>query len=141
MKSHSANSIKSKLIAPCGMNCALCYGYVRERNPCPGCFELDTNKPKTRFSCKIRTCEKLKAGNYKYCFKCEDFPCARLKQLDKRYRTKYGMSMINNLEQIRDSGIRLFIRAEKKKWRCKKCSKVICVHKTHCIYCGRSRDM
>ena len=29
--------IKTRLIAPCGMNCAVCLGYLREKNKCPGC--------------------------------------------------------------------------------------------------------
>ncbi len=49
----------------------------------------------------------------KYCFCCDSFPCVRLNHLDKRYRTKYGMSMIDNLENIRKFGIRHFIRNEK----------------------------
>jgi hypothetical protein len=44
-------------------------------------------------------------------FSCASFPCARLTHLDKRYRTKYGMRMLGNLESIRKFGVRYFIRA------------------------------
>jgi hypothetical protein len=55
--------------------------------------------------------------------------------LDRRYRAKYGMSMIANLEAIRDFGIRNFIKAEKERWICPKCGKMLCVHKPQCLYC------
>lgn len=42
----------------------------------------------------------------KYCFGCDSFLCDRLKNLDKRYRANYGMSMIENLENIRKLGVR-----------------------------------
>jgi len=70
-----------------------------------------------------------------YCFNCGSFPCATLNHLDKRYRTKYGMSVIDNLESIRKFGIRHFIRSEKEKWICPRCGEVVCVHKSQCVFC------
>jgi hypothetical protein len=29
------------MIAPCGMNCGLCIGHLREKKPCGGCFRKD----------------------------------------------------------------------------------------------------
>jgi hypothetical protein len=55
--------------------------------------------------------------------------------LDKRYRTKYGMSMIENLNNIENLGIRQFVRNEIERWRCPECGGMICVHKPACIYC------
>src|SRR5512136_342611 len=94
------SAIPMTLIAPCGMNCRLCHAYVREKNVCPGCRGDDSLKSKSCVACRIKNCEKIATGRIKYCFSCESFPCARLKQLDKRYRNKYGMSMIDNLENI-----------------------------------------
>ena len=93
--------ISRNLIAPCGMNCGICMAHLREKNRCQGCQEAEKNKPKTRVFCKIRICQERKG---KYCFNCPRFPCDRLKSLDKRYRTKYGMSEIENLEFIRCRG-------------------------------------
>ena len=133
-------TIPTNLIAPCGMNCRLCWGYIREKNTCPGCLGLngqETQKSKCRTTCKIRKCERASKGNTKYCSdRCVSFPCARLKQLDKRYRTKYGMSMIDNLKMINAFGIRLFIRNEKEKWICPECGELICVHRPTCHSCG-----
>lgn len=133
-------AIPTDLIAPCGMNCRLCLGFVREKNTCPGCFRIDkeaTQKSKCRNSCRIRNCDHLAKSGTKYCSdKCTRFPCARLKQLDKRYRTKYGMSMLDNLKMISESGIRYFIRNEKKKWICPECGEFLTVHRAECRFCG-----
>ncbi len=133
-------AISSKLIAPCGMNCRLCWGYIREKNSCPGCLRIDSQesqKSKCRITCKIRNCEHLTKSKTKYCSNgCDSFPCTRLKQMDKRYRTKYGMSIIDNLKMIHEAGIRNFILNEKLNWICPECSEVICVHHPTCISCG-----
>jgi hypothetical protein len=125
---------KSELIAPCGMNCGICMAYLREKNRCPGCRASDKGKPITRTRCKIKTCKKLKSG---FCYNCEDFPCDRLSHLDKRYRTKYYMSMIENLESIRQIGLHKFVANEKIRWTCPKCGGTICVHKGYCSSCQK----
>jgi hypothetical protein len=135
-----AKTIPTNLIAPCGMNCRLCWGYIREKNSCPGCLRndiQDSQKSKHRTTCKIRNCKQITTNKSNYCSNsCDIFPCARLKQLDKRYRVKYGMSMIDNLSMINKFGIRYFIRSEKEKWSCPKCGETICVHKPVCLSCG-----
>lgn len=115
-------------IAPCGMNCSLCIAYIREKDKCPGCRDLDKKKSRTRTKCIIRNCEELKNNNWKCCSGlCSRFPCSRLNQLDKRYRTKYDMSMIENLEMIQEEGIKNFIENEKKRWI--KDHRIFCVHR------------
>ena len=134
--SQKAKAITSTLIAPCGMNCRLCCAYTREKKACPGCRGDDSVKPKTRVTCRIKNCEKIRQGKVRYCFSCDGFPCDRLNHLDERYRTKYGMSMIDNLVHIKKFGIRNFIKQEKERWACSKCGEIICVHKENCIFCG-----
>jgi hypothetical protein len=128
--------IISSLIAPCGMNCRLCRAYIREKNACPGCRVDDRLKPKTRALCRIKQCEMLKSADLRYCFECREYPCDRLNQLDKRYRTNYGMSMIDNLNNIKQFGIRNFVKQERDRWTCPKCREIICVHEGSCIICG-----
>jgi hypothetical protein len=130
------NGITAALIAPCGMNCRLCIAYVRDRNPCPGCRRDDRPKPITRYTCRIKTCQNLIRNKAKYCFACDTFPCDRLTHLDKRYRTKYGMSMLDNLATIKAVGIRRFLAAEQAKWPCPACGQLLCVHKPQCLSCG-----
>lgn len=50
------------------------------------------------------------------------------------------MSMIENLENIQESGIRKFIKNEKVRWKCKKCGNVLCVHRNFCLKCGYNRN-
>ncbi len=97
-------------IAACGMNCGICSAYLREKNKCPGCRESDINKPVTVLRCKIKTCSTLQNGTITFCFECDEYPCKNLKHLDKRYRTKYNMSMIENLENIKKFGVIHFFR-------------------------------
>ena len=133
-------TIPTDLIAPCGMNCRLCWGYIREKNTCPGCQKInhqESQKSKCRTTCVIRNCEHLAKIKTKYCSDmCDSFPCTRLKNLDKRYRSKYGMSMIDNLQMIQGVGIRKFIQNEKLKWICPECGDLICVHRPACLNCG-----
>ena len=119
--------MKTKLIAPCGMNCKLCMAYLRDHRRCPGCRGDDKHKPQSCVRCIIKNCEQLEKNNWKYCTsKCGKYPCNRLKGLDKRYRTKYNMSMIDNLENIEKNGIRKFINDEKGKWI--RGNEIFCVH-------------
>jgi hypothetical protein len=124
------------LIAPCGMNCALCLAYQRPKNHCPGCNGPDTNKAKSCAACIIKNCAELRQFKDGFCFACEKFPCRRLKQLDLRYRTKYGMSMLENLQIIKTQGISRFIELEKAKWICAQCGSLLCVHRETCLKCG-----
>ena len=134
----SSNDIS--LIAPCGMNCSICVAYLRERNKCPGCRGPDDNKTISRTSCKIKNCTTFLKDDVQFCFECEDFPCKRLKQLDKRYRTRYHMSMIENLENIKKLGIVEFLENERSRWTCSKCGGTICVHRGCCYSCGEQRQ-
>jgi hypothetical protein len=127
----------NRLIAPCGMNCGLCIGHLREKKPCGGCYRIDDpNKPKVCRSCKIVNCELLAETESGYCFDCKKYPCPRLKNLDLRYKTKYGMSMIENLADIKKFEIDRFLKAEELKWKCKVCGATICVHRDFCLKCN-----
>ncbi|MBU1048546.1 DUF3795 domain-containing protein [Candidatus Bipolaricaulota bacterium] len=130
------DSLTEILIAPCGMDCGLCSGYLRAKKNCPGCNGGDADKPSYCITCRIAHCEELAASGTRFCGTCGQFPCKRLKQLDKRYRGKYGMSMIENLGIIREIGLDGFIEREKTRWTCPECGRLICVHKPCCLACG-----
>ena len=130
------SSNKLTLVAPCGMYCRICKAYLREKNKCPGCSGLNNNKPITRVKCKIKKCEVLKKEKAKFCFECVNFPCENLKHLDNRYRTKYNMSMIENLENIKNFGVKKFVKNEDVRWTCSHCGGTICVHNGYCNSCG-----
>jgi hypothetical protein len=124
------------LIAPCGMNCGLCYAYQRDHKKCPGCRGNDQGKPKTRANCRIKLCGNRPAGKPDFCGNCPGFPCERLCRLNRRYRTKYAMSMIENLMQLADLGLARFLKRERNKWVCPGCGSLLCVHKHCCLQCG-----
>ncbi len=124
------------LIAPCGMNCGICMAYLREKKRCPGCRGDDTSKMPSCLRCSIKNCEAIKASRSGFCYECLRYPCLRLKQLDKRYRTKYLMSMLENLEFIREHGLSALVEREKERWRCRKCGGVISCHRGYCFTCG-----
>lgn len=127
------------LIAPCGMNCAICLGYLRERNKCPGCRSRDTKTRISRLKCIIKNCETIKSNTSGFCYECSSYPCRRLKQLDKRYRTNYHMSMTENLEYLREHGVAALVAREAEKWRCPECGGVICCHNGICFNCGKDK--
>ncbi len=128
------------LIAPCGMNCGICLAYLRDKNKCYGCLQASKNKSKSRLSCRIKNCEHLKKTTSKFCYECEKYPCTRLKQLDKRYRTKYNMSMIDNLNNIKKLGLEKFVQNEQKRWICNNCGETLCVHREFCLVCKQPRN-
>lgn len=134
------STITPKLIAPCGMNCGICIAHLRDKNKCLGCREIDENKPNGCKKCTIKSCQILKNNKMIFCSdKCEKFPCTRLKNLDKRYETKYKMSMLENLENIKKLGIKKFVKSEQKRWKCPKCGELLCVHRNSCLNCGEKR--
>ena len=61
------------------------------------------------------TCETLGRGLVRFCHECGDFPCQRLKSLDHRYRSKYHLSMIENLRAIEAHGMPAFLEEEAEK--------------------------
>lgn len=132
--------MEEQLIAPCGMNCALCVSYLAMKNDlqkkgfskkyCAGCLPRGKNCVFMK-----KSCERLGCGIVRFCYECGDFPCRRLKELDKRYRTRYHMSMINNLEYIREHGSAEFLDKEEEKWRCSRCGGTICCHNGLCLQC------
>ncbi|MFA5421334.1 MAG: DUF3795 domain-containing protein [Bacilli bacterium] len=135
--------LKSDLVAPCGMNCGLCLSFqFREydlnrhgfhRRYCPGCIPRGEN-----CSFMAKSCELLKKGLVRFCFECEQFPCPRLKRLDERYRTKYHLSMIENLQHIKERGMDDFLASQEKRWQCPNCGQVECCHTNSCLACDAS---
>ncbi len=127
--------MKPELIAPCGMNCRLCMAYQRVKKPCDGCRGSDVLKPSYCLNCVMRNCPEIKNSKTGLCHECSQFPCKRLKQLDKRYRTKYGMSMIENLQFIKAEGMDAFLLKQEKQWTCKACGAILSVHRDFCLCC------
>lgn len=132
---------KISLIAPCGMNCGVCVSYLAmkydlkkqgfRKTYCSGCLPRGKNCTFMKNQCDL-----LGKGLVRFCYECENFPCNWLKALDKRYRNKYHMGMIENLKFIKEHGIERFLEKEEVKWRCSECGEVICCHNGLCLICG-----
>ena len=133
--------MEKQLIAPCGMNCALCVNYLAQKNDinkrgfkktyCAGCLPRGKNCTFMK-----KNCDSLGKGLIRFCSECSDFPCKRLQALDKRYHAKYHMSMIENLEFIKEYGVEKFLEKEDLKWRCPECGEAICCHNGLCLNCS-----
>ena len=129
------------LIAPCGMNCGICSAYLAgkydlkkqgvNKGYCAGCRPRGKNCAFMKKSCEL-----LGEGKVQFCFECPDFPCHHLEHLDKRYRTNYHMSMIENLTFIKEKGMSKFLKKEEVKWKCPECGGVISCHGGLCFKCG-----
>jgi hypothetical protein len=123
------------LMAPCGMNCSVCMAYLRKKNRCNGCNIESPEKANHCARCLIKNCGERPKGSA-FCFSCGSYPCLRLRKLDKRYRLKYHMSMIENLNRIRILGLSAFIVTESNRWACPECGNSICVHNGKCYHCN-----
>jgi uncharacterized membrane protein YukC len=77
----------------------------------------------------------MKESALGFCYNCKEYPCKRLTKLDTRYKEKYRMSEINNLEYINEHGMEEFLHYEEVRWTCKKCGSVLCVHRGVCPSC------
>jgi len=134
------SSITTTLIPPCGLDCGVCLGHLREKNHCRGCMvNDDPAKPEYCRACKIIRC--VTAQKIRFCYQCAGFPCRRLKQLAKRYRERYKVDLFENLETIKNQGVRSFVKQEKAKWICPSCGHLLCVHRESCLVCGAKRDV
>jgi hypothetical protein len=129
-----------ELIAPCGMNCALCAAYLARKygikgkgvrmTSCEGC------RPRNKKCAFLKKrCEVLLNNEIRYCYECNSFPCQRLKTIDKRYQTKFHMSMIHNLTEIKQRGVDQFLTEQRMKWRCPCCGGIVCCHNGLCFKC------
>lgn len=133
--------MEKELIAPCGMNCAICSGYLAFKYDVkskgirmPYCIGCRPRDKKCAFLKK--RCTLLLEDQVQYCYECEDFPCTRLQRLDKRYKNNFRMSMTENLEYMRENGIEQFLKKEEGKWKCPECGALICCHNGICFNCG-----
>lgn len=134
------------LIAPCGMNCRLCVSYQAglydinrqgyQKRYCPGCI------PRGKHCTFMKkTCQVITKGKARLCLECADYPCRRLKDLDARYRKRYGMSMIENLTTIKEKGILALMKDEAIKWACPSCGELMCCHTHTCIHCESEKNI
>lgn len=122
------------LVAPCGMNCNICKSHLRRYRACSGCNAENHDRP----PCVFHKCEMLKNTDSGLCLECEQYPCKTLQKADAKHRGRDGVSMIENLEYIREHGMAAFLKMEEEKWKCPECGGVVCVGawSIACSACG-----
>jgi hypothetical protein len=128
------------LIAPCGMNCNVCSGYLAVTNNvkskgvhlsyCIGC------RPREKKCAFLKKrCKRLSKHSVQFCYECPDYPCEPLRKIDARYRTFFRMSLLENLTSLQKNGMDSFLRAQEEKWRCPTCGGTVCCHNGLCFHC------
>lgn len=131
------NRIDNSMFAPCGMNCKVCYKHLKSKKSCKGCLCSDEDKPEHCKKCSIKDCVKVKSVTY--CFECEAFPCKQIKNLEKSYMKRYGVSLLKNSMTIKAEGLEAFMLKEKELWTCKACNGIISLHDSECSDCHVKR--
>ena len=132
--------ITEELIAPCGMNCAICSRYLAyvnnlNKSQCAGC--RPSNKKCSYLFDKCTGINSVLEGNAtaKFCFECDQFPCKEINRMDKRYRNNYKMSVKKNLQRIKENGTAEIVKSQYKKYHCPKCGGLISIHNRKCFKC------
>lgn len=128
-----------RMIAPCGINCELCLGHQRLKNSCSGCWGSEDTVRNHCKLCRIKNCEFLTKTDSKFCYECPNYPCTRLKQLEKRYRVRYNVNIFENFRIIKDSGLEEFTRQQKVKYTCPECGGTVCMHRDYCLSCEKAK--
>jgi hypothetical protein len=132
-----SKDFSAELFAYCGINCRTCVGFLgyklngEKTEACGGC--------RTRSPCEFfkKHCQNLpNRDKFEYCYDCQIFPCSNLKEIDKYYAGKYGVSIIESFKQIKEKGMEDFLKSEKEKWSCPACGGVICAQTTRCYTCN-----
>ncbi len=135
------NKTDKELIAPCGMYCGVCSSFLARKNDvkskgvrAPYCAGCRASARKCAWLKK--RCKPLLENKIKYCFECPSYPCVKLSHIDKRYRTLFHMSFIQNLDYVKNNGEEKFLKKIVKEWKCPKCGGAICCHNGVCYSCG-----
>lgn len=128
--------IHTDMIAACGMICSFCYVHHKHKKPCLGCRAVSESTPNSCRKCDIKACASEKG--HTYCSSCEDFPCVLIKRLDKSYRTRYDISLIDILKDVSLLGPDECLKKYKTRFTCSRCSGTLNMHDLICYDCGLS---
>lgn len=130
----------STLIAPCGMNCAICSRYLShvhnlKRSQCAGCRH--GNKKCSYLFERCSGVNSALRGNSAaiFCFECDQYPCKQINRMDDRYKINYKMSVKDNLACLKENGMKQFVKDQYEKYRCSRCGGLISIHNGKCFKC------
>lgn len=128
-------AMEGQLLAPCGMNCLFCYKHCASPKPCRGCWANEGDKPSHCRSCAIRDC--AAAQGLSNCAACGQFPCSRVKSLDRGYRRKYQVSLVERGRERLRLGDSAQWELDCRRFACPACGEVLSLHDGICSGCGR----
>jgi len=131
-------TIDVTMLAPCGLNCMLCYRHLGKK-PCPGCRARLSEPDEYQRKCVMRACV-AERGLFS-CADCTDRPCKRVKVFGKRYREGYGVDLAADAEQIRAAGAEAFLCSQLAAYTCGDCGHLINMHDGICSGCGRQHPL
>lgn len=127
------NIIETTMLAPCGINCMVCYKHCYHKKPCDGCLNGDNGKPEHCRKCKIKNCVKEKGLSY--CFECFEYPCKQIKSMEKSYNSRYNVSLVKNSNVAKEIGLVEFMKLQQKEYNCSVCGGIISIHDAECSEC------
>ena len=122
------------MLAPCGLNCMLCYRHL-SKNPCPGCRARLGEPDVYRRKCVMRACAAEQGIDH--CGQCKKAPCKRLKAFERRYFEGYGVSPLSDARFAAQFGAEALVRRHRQTYACPDCGGVIDLHFGLCSSCGR----
>jgi hypothetical protein len=134
------HSMTKEMVAPCGLNCALCSRYLALKYDvkrkgimipyCEGC------RPRGKACATLKKrCSLILNGEIQFCYECDRFPCKDLKRLDQSYDKFFRVSLVENLKRIKKDGMAAFLKAQRKGSKCPRCGGIICLHNGKCFHC------
>lgn len=127
------NTIDAVMFAPCGMNCKICYKHCYHKMSCDGCLKSDIGKPEHCRSCRIKDC--IKQKGISYCFQCDEYPCKRIKNLEKSYNKRYQASLMEHSKAVQQYGLEAFMAMQEVTYTCSRCGGIISIHDRECSEC------
>ncbi len=128
--------IKHPEAAICGLYCATCPSFGKD---CDGCLSSRVAEECRGCPNGFRECAAQKGVTR--CYECPDFPCERLKKFTQTHivnGVKHHEYVIQNLEQMRDSGVENWVNRMDQETRCPQCNHRIIWYEKACSACKTS---
>ncbi len=97
----------------CGLDCGLCPRYYSiGSSRCQGCCGPDFFNKRT--SCPFITCC-VKKRNLEGCAQCNEFPCSRFKDGDRRDSFVTKQKSLSNLKLVKEGGLEQFLKQQRQR--------------------------
>ncbi len=128
------DKIEAWMLGCCGVLCLCCTAFLK--NSCSGCQNInEAAKRRSCQNCRKKAC--AYAQGLHYCYECTKFPCHLLKDLDRRYRIKYGLSPIDDGKQAQIDLMKM-LEEKRVKYSCS-CQGIIDQYTSCCSECQKGK--